>query len=156
MLTLLDNPAEAARLHDHPDLMDTAVDELLRHVGAVEMTKPRYFRRDAQFMGANFGKGEAIMAHLAAANRDPAVFDDPHRFDPGRRPNRHVAFGGGPHFCLGAWLAKAELATVLRRLHALAPDHALAVPEGDLRWTGQSGIRALVSLPLTPNPPKGM
>lgn len=152
VLTLLDNPAELARLRADPALEETAVDELLRHTGTVEMTKPRYLRRDAEFEGVRFGRGQAVMAHLAAANRDPAVFADPDRLDLGRRPNRHLALGGGPHFCLGAWLAKAELAAILR----LLPDVALAVPEEALQWTGQGGIRALRALPLTLRRPAGI
>ncbi len=156
VLTLLQYPDELARLRVDPTMEATAIDELLRFVGAVEMTKPRYLLRDADFMGTRFRKGDAIMAHLSAANWDAEVFADPHRLDLARKPNRHVAFGGGPHFCLGAWLAKAELAVVLRRLWAKAPDVALAVPMDDLRWTRQSGIRALVTLPLTPTPHTGM
>ena len=156
VLTLLKNPAQLARLLADPALEGAAVDELLRHTGTVEMTKPRYLRRDAEFMGVPFRRGEAVMAHLAAANRDPAVFDDPDTLDPGRRPNRHLALGGGPHFCLGAWLAKAELAAALRLLFARHPGVALGVPEAELRWTGQAGIRALRHLPLTRPPRAGM
>jgi len=149
VLTLLKNPGELARLRSDPSLEVTAVDELLRHVSAVEMTKPRYLRQDARFLGVPFKRGQAVMAHLAAANRDPAVFDDPDRLDLGRTPNRHLALGGGPHFCLGAWLAKAEVAAILRLLWRRAPDLALAVPEENLQWSGQAGIRALRTLPLT-------
>ncbi len=156
VLTLLQHPNELARLRADPSIEAAAVEELLRFVGAVEMTKPRYLRHDAEFMGTRFRKGDAIMAHLSAANRDATAFNDPHRLDLTRKPNRHVALGGGPHFCLGAWLAKAELAVVLRRLWVKAPDVAVAMPEGDLRWTRQSGIRALTTLPLTPTPHAGM
>ena len=156
VLTLLNNPSELGRLQADPALEGTAMDELLRHVSAVETTKPRYFLRDTEFLGEPFTRGQAIMAHLAAANRDPEMFDDPDRLDLGRKPNRHLAFGGGPHFCLGAWLAKAELAAVLRLLWKRWPDVALAVSEDDLHWTGQAGIRALRTLPLTPSPLGGM
>ena len=156
VLTLLRYPAERARLMNDPQVAATAADELLRHVSAVEMTKPRYLLRDGEFMGRAFLRGEAVMAHLAAANRDPTVFDDPDRLDLGRTPNRHLAFGGGPHFCLGAWLAKAEISIAMRLLWRRAPDLALAVPESDLEWTGQAGLRALARLPLTPSPRAGM
>ena len=151
VLTLLDHPEAIAHLNE-----DTAADELLRHVSAVELTKPRYLLRDADFLGERFERGQAIMAHLAAANRDPAVFDDPDRLDLGRKPNRHLALGGGPHFCLGAWLAKAELMTVLRLLWKRWPEVSLAVAADDLHWTGQAGIRALRTLPLTPSLRTGM
>jgi len=156
VLTLLKHPAERARLSADSSLEGTAVDELLRYVGAVEMAKPRYVRRDTVFLGYPLRRGQAVMVHLAAANRDPALFDDAARLDLGRRPNRHLALGGGPHFCLGAWLTKLELAVILRLLWVRAPDVALAVLEDDLRWTGQAGIRALCALPLTPTPRKGM
>ncbi len=156
ILTLLDHPAERARLDTDAALEVTATDELLRHVSAVEMTKPRYLLRDMDFLGVPFKRGQAIMAHLAAANRDPAVFDYPDRLDLGRKPNRHLAFGGGPHFCLGAWLAKAELTAVLRLLWKQWPDVKLAVPKADLQWTAQTGIRALRTLPLTPSPRAGI
>jgi len=156
VLTLLNHPVERRRLNADPALEATAVDELLRYVSAVELTKPRYLLRDTEFLGETVSRGQAIMAHLAAANRDPAMFDDPNRLDLGRKPNRHLAFGGGPHFCLGAWLARAELAAILRLLWKRWPDVALAVPEGDLHWTGQAGIRALRTLPLTPSPHAGM
>lgn len=156
VLALLENPEQRDRLIADPALEGRAMDELLRHTGSVEMTKPRYLRRDAVFMGVPFRRGEAVMAHLAAANRDPAVFDDPDRLDLGREGNRHLALGGGPHFCLGAWLAKAELGIVLRLLFARAPGVALAVPEAELRWRALSGMRALERLPLTRTARAGM
>lgn len=126
MLALFEHPEEYERLRADPDgLLPTAVDEMLRWVSPV-----RYFRRtvttDTELHGVPLRAGDALTVQYAAANRDPRVFDDPHRFDVGRTPNEHIAFGGrGPHYCLGATLARVEIVAmfdeILRRLPGLRP-----------------------------------
>ncbi|MCL4145758.1 UNVERIFIED_CONTAM: hypothetical protein GTU68_015929 [Idotea baltica] len=150
VLALIQHPDQLRRLRDDPALMAPAVDELLRYVSPVEGTKPRFALHDTEFEGVSFKKGQFLMASLSAANTDPAAFEDPEMLDLGRQKNSHVAFGGGVHFCLGAWLAKAEMEVLLERLLARAPSLALAVPESELRWVERIGMRALKSLPLTP------
>ena len=149
VLALLQNPDQLQRLRHDPGLIPSAVDELLRYVTPVEITKPRFPFADMTFEGVAMAKGQLVMAHLAAANSDPAAFTDAETLDLGREKNRHVAFGGGPHFCLGAWFAKAEMEVLLQRLLARASTLALAVPESELRWTERIGLRALERLPLT-------
>jgi cytochrome P450 len=89
-----------------------------------------------------------VFACLASANSDPAVFDDPERLDLRRHPNRHVAFGDGIHFCLGAALARAEVGIALRRLFTRFPDLALAIPRSRVRFSQRLGTHALMSLPV--------
>jgi cytochrome P450 len=122
MLALLRHPGELARLRDDPALVRTGVEELLRYDGPVHVTA-RIATRDVEIGGETIRAGEQVVAILGAANRDPAQFGDPDRLDVARAPNRHLAFGGGPHFCLGASLARLEgqiaFATMLRRLRGL-------------------------------------
>lgn len=124
-LALLRHPDQLARLRDDPGLARPAVEELLRYDGPVHVTA-RIALEDLHIGGFAIRSGEQVVAMLGAANRDPAQFPDPHRLDVSRHPNRHLAFGGGPHFCLGASLARIEgqiaFETMLRRL----PDLELA------------------------------
>jgi hypothetical protein len=124
-LALLRNRDQLDRMRNDPSLVRTGVEELLRYDGPVHVTA-RIAIDDLEIGGHTISEGEQVVAILGAANRDPAQFPDPHRLDVGRTPNRHLAFGGGPHFCLGASLARIEgqlaFETMLRRL----PDLELA------------------------------
>ncbi len=148
VLALLQHPAQLARLRRHENLMSPAVDELLRFVSPVQISKPRYATENTEIDGTPIKQGERLMAVLASGNADPGIFERPESLDLERRANRHLAFGHGPHFCLGAQLARAEMAIILQRLFDRFPDLRLAVPEEDLRWTRRIGLRALQSLPL--------
>lgn len=152
VLELLRNPDELSRLKSDWSLADRATDELLRHVSPVQMTKPRFVLEDITLAGRTYQRGAYLMALLASANRDPDAFDNPERIDIGRRPNRHVAFGNGPHICLGLHLARVEMQVALEKLFQRYPDTRLAVPEADLRWTRRMGLRALTRLPLALRP----
>ena len=130
-LALLRNPSELARLREDPSLVRTGVEELLRYDGPVHVTA-RIALEDVEIGGETVREGEQAVAILGAANRDPGQFPEPDRLDVARAPNRHLAFGGGPHFCLGASLARMEgqiaFASLLRRLPDLelvteAPAH---------------------------------
>src|SRR5262249_31384535 len=105
---LLEHPAELARLRDQPELWDSAVGEIVRHRGPVHGTKPVYPSQDVTLHGVTFARGTPTMPLLAAANHDPRAFPEPDRFDVARTPNRHLGFGFGAHFCLGAQLARME------------------------------------------------
>jgi cytochrome P450 len=148
VLALLQRPDELKRLKTDPALMPSAVDELLRFVSPVQMSKPRYATEATTLDGAPIERGQRLMALLASANADPDMFENPAKMDLARKPNRHVAFGHGPHVCLGLQLARAEMAIVLECLLARYPGMRLATPEDDLRWTRRIGLRALESLPL--------
>src|SRR5206468_2240618 len=102
---LIRHPAELARLRARTELAASAVDECLRYDGPIILT-PRVLHADVEFGGRILPRDAKVWGMLAAADRDPEVFPDPDRFDIERRPNDHLAFGGGPHFCLGAHLAK--------------------------------------------------
>src|SRR5439155_14342673 len=107
MLALLGNPDERRRLQNDPGLIMTAVEELLRFDSPVQATS-RVVREPLEFKGKKFEPGHTVLNLLGAANRDPAQFSDPDSLDLSRRDNRHIAFGYGIHFCLGAPLARVE------------------------------------------------
>jgi cytochrome P450 len=123
---LLNSPDQLARLSADPSLWPNAIEEILRLESPVQLSA-RVALTDTVVAGTLVRAGEMVVIYLAAANRDPAVFDDPHRFDVGR-PNagKHLAFSGGRHFCLGAALARAEGEVGLRRFFTHFPDAQLA------------------------------
>jgi cytochrome P450 len=119
---LLDNPEQLQKLRDRPQLWPNAVEELLRLESPVQLTA-RVARADTVVAGTPVRQNQMVLVYLAAANRDPAVFVDPHRFDVERdNAGRHLAFSGGRHFCLGAALARAEGEVGLRAFFDFFPD----------------------------------
>ncbi len=127
---------------------DLAVEEFLRFLSPVQFTKPRFVRRDVDLGGVTVKKGARIMAMLAAANMDPAANPHPERLDLARRPNRHVAFGTGIHFCLGHQLARIEGKCALKALFQRWPRLTLAVPETEITWRKRAGLNAIDRLPV--------
>lgn len=148
LFALLSHRDQLERLRRDPGLMPTCVEECLRYVSPVQMTKPRFIKRDLVWQGRQFHRGEMFAAFLAAANCDPAKFEQPHDFDIARHPNPHLSFGTGVHFCLGFQLARAEAAIAFERLLARFPDVRLGAREGDIAWRKRLGIRALTQLPV--------
>ena len=146
--TLLEHPDQLARLRAEPELWDSAVEEILRHRGPVHGTKPLYPSEDVTFHGVTFKRGSATIPLLAAANHDPTVFPDPDRFDVARSPNRHLGFGFGAHFCLGAQLARMETRVALRNLVERNPNLRLAVPPSELVIQRLPGWHRHQSLPV--------
>ncbi|MFI4986507.1 MAG: cytochrome P450 [Alphaproteobacteria bacterium] len=143
VLALIRNPRELARLKAEPELAESAVEEFLRYDGPVQALT-RIARVDVEIGGQRIGTGERLVLMLTGANRDPAQFRDPDRLDLAREPNRHIAFGYGIHFCLGAPLARLEARIALSRLVARLPELALA--EAPLEWLDSlvfRGMRAL-------------
>lgn len=123
---LLNHPDQLALLAADPSLWGGAVEEILRLESPVQLSA-RVARRDTDIAGTSVRAGELVVVYLAAANRDPAVFEDPHRFDVTRvNAGKHLAFSGGRHFCLGAALARAEGEVGLRRFFTHFPDVQLA------------------------------
>ncbi|MBV8170207.1 MAG: cytochrome P450, partial [Alphaproteobacteria bacterium] len=145
LLTLLRQPAALARLRDDPSIIEPAVEELLRYESPSQHTG-RIAPDDVMLGGQLVRKRDAVMAVMAAANRDPDRFPDPDRLDLTRTDNRHLAFGWAAHFCFGAPLARMEgqiaFATLLRRLRDLALEPA------PLTWRENLGLRGLTALPV--------
>ncbi|MEM9277120.1 MAG: cytochrome P450 [Pseudomonadota bacterium] len=146
--TLLNHPDQLALLKEDWNNLDLAVEELLRFVSPVQTTKPRFVRENCEVQGVGLTKGDIIMPLLAASNFDPELFENPEDFDIGRKPNRHVAFGTGIHFCLGHQLARLELRSALQSLFTTYPDLKLGVPDEDIRWNERFGLRSIQHLPL--------
>jgi cytochrome P450 len=126
-----------------------AVEEFLRFVSPVQLSKPRFVRKDVDLGGVRVKRGETIMAMVAAANMDLAVNACPERLDLERAPNHHLAFGTGIHFCLGHQLARIEAKCALQALFRRWPTLELAVPEQQIRWRPRPGLRAIARLPVT-------
>jgi cytochrome P450 len=148
LLEILRHKEQRLRLQGDMSLMPLCVEECLRHVSPVQFTKPRWAARDTMVAGHEIKRGEIVAAFLTAANRDPEKFVDAHRFDICRRPNPHISFGTGIHFCLGFQLARAEAMIAFERILTRFPDVALAVDPSRIVWRKRVGIRALVSLPV--------
>jgi cytochrome P450 len=145
VLSLLRHPDQLARLRGERSLTTSAAEEILRFESPVQMTSRRALA-DGKFAGRRVKAGEALQLFLGAANRDPARFPDPDRFDIARGDNRHVAFGFGPHFCLGAALAREELRIALDHLLDRLPGLELAVDE--VAWQPTIDFRGPLALPV--------
>ena len=145
-LALLRHPDQLKRLRDNPALIGSAVEELLRFDGPVQRTA-RIPSEDIVIDGHTIAKGEMVMPFIGAADRDPAQFPDPDRLDIGRADNRHIAFGWGIHFCLGAPLARVEGQIAINTLVQRFPKLALATESPEFRES--LTLRGLKSLPVT-------
>jgi cytochrome P450 PksS len=147
-LALLQHPDQMERLRADGDLMKSAVEELLRFTNPLETATERYARQELVIADTTIPQGSLVLAVLASANRDDAQFAAPNALDIARADNRHLAFGLGPHFCLGAPLARLEgqiaLGTLLRRL----PDLRLRSDASALRWRTTPTLRGLEALPV--------
>ena len=145
---LLKNPGLRDWLEEDRSRSDLAVEEFLRFITPVQFTKPRFVRRDAELGGVKLKKGDKIMVMLAAANMDPQANTHPERLDLQRKPNQHIAFGTGIHFCLGHKLARIEGRCALKSLLRRWPKLALAVDESEITWRKRPGLKAIDHLPV--------
>ncbi|MBW0132696.1 cytochrome P450 family protein [Pseudonocardia abyssalis] len=150
VLALLRHPDQLALLVRRPELIDTAVEEILRWTGTVGGTKPTYAAEEVEWHGVRIPRGAMVMPLLASANRDPAVFDRPEEFDITRSPNPHIAFSRGAHFCLGANLARMEARIAIGNLLARFPGTRLAVDPADLATEPTPLMVRLRGLPVVP------
>lgn len=125
-----------------------AVEEFLRFVSPVQFSKPRYVRQDVDLDGVKLRKGDRIIAMIVAANLDPEANEHPERLDLARRPNRHLSFGTGIHFCLGHQLARIEATCALQALFTRWPKLTLAVDPSAIHWRRRPGIRMIADLPV--------
>jgi cytochrome P450 PksS len=148
LFALMSHEDQLRRLRSDPSLMPTCVEECLRYVSPVQMTKPRFATRDVVWQGRQFRRGDMFAGFLAAANCDPTKFEHPHNFDITRHPNPHLSFGTGVHFCLGFQLARAEAAIAFERIISRFPDIRLDIESGKIKWRKRPGIRALAHLPV--------
>ncbi|WP_320777116.1 cytochrome P450 [Streptomyces sp. CRN 30] len=147
---LLVRPERYASLLGRPDVLPRAVEELLRYVPLPNgFAFPRYATEDVELGGALIRTGEPVLVDTAAANRDPEVFDDADALVLDRPVNQHLSFGHGPHYCIGAHLARVELQVALEVLTEDMPGLRLAVPETELRWKTGSMVNGLYELPVT-------
>nr|CAM34359.1 putative cytochrome P450 dependend monoxygenase [Streptomyces tendae] len=149
LLALVRRPADLAALRDRPELMPTAVDELLRRSQAGSgLGAMRIALEDVEIHGVRIAAGDAVLPWINAANRDPRVFDDPDGLLLDRKPNAHLSFGHGIHHCLGAQLGRMELEIALGALLRRMPGLRLAVPEADLQWSSQLAFSRPRTLPV--------
>jgi cytochrome P450 len=151
ILTLTRQPDKMAQLRAHPEIIESAVEELLRYETPSQHTA-RIVKQDTEIGGKLMKKGEAVMAVMAAGNRDPERFPNPDELDLTRTDNRHLAFGWAAHFCFGAALARMEARISYLALLARMEDIRVAVPESTLEWRTNSGLRGLSALPLAFRP----
>ena len=147
-LLLLRAPDQLARLREDPALLGPAIEELLRLACPVDHASERYAREDVDLGGVTIPRGSLVLVGVASANADGAQFADAERLDLGRAENRHLSFGLGPHYCLGAPLARLEGRIAIGELVRRFPDLRLAVPPERLRWRPGILLRGLVSLPV--------
>jgi cytochrome P450 len=145
MYTLLQHPEETAQLRDNPEMIRTAVEEILRYESPVQFTA-RVVKEDIEVYGQRIPKKWTILCMLGAANRDPKRFKEPNRFDLKRLNNQHLAFSAGPHFCIGGQLARLEGQIALLNLVQRFPEMKRIGPRPE--WASTFGFRGLKSLPV--------
>ena len=148
-LALLEHPDQLEKLRSEPELIKPAIEELLRFVCPVEMATERYAREDITIAGTTIPRGELVLAVIGSANRDANYFDNPDSLDVTRENNKHLAFGLGAHYCLGAPLSRLEgqiaISTLVRRM----PNLHLSIAPDQIRWRGGIILRGLEGLPVS-------
>jgi pentalenolactone synthase len=145
---LLANPAQWQALRADPSLIGSAVEEIMRTPGALGGGVPRYARTDLEVGGVQVKAGELVLLDTGAGNHDPAVFEDPDRFDVARQGAGHLTFGYGARYCIGAPLARIELQAVFSQLIPKFPDMRLAVPVESLKVRTDTLTGGLIELPV--------
>jgi len=148
-LALLQHPDQMEKLKNDPSFIKSGIEELVRYTTPVETATERYAREDVTIAGVTIPRGEMVFAVIASANRDERYFQNPDGLDITRENNKHLSFGQGAHYCLGAPLARMEgqiaINTLLRRM----PNLRLKVAPESLRWRGGLVLRGLEALPVT-------
>ncbi len=147
-LALLQHPRQREWFLEEPARAEPAIEELLRYTSPVEMAPPRVTREAVTIASVTIPPGEFVIPVLGSANHDESQFTDPDTLDIAREPNRHLAFGHGAHFCLGASLARMEGQIALTTLFRRFPDLRLVQPPEALRWRKVLPIRGLEALPV--------
>ncbi|MGE1032791.1 cytochrome P450 [Bacillus sp. GKis3/1] len=149
VLALLENPNQLQLLKENSKLIDAAIEEGLRYYSPVEVTTSRWADEPFQIHDQTIEKGDMVVIALASANRDETVFENPEVYDITRENNRHIAFGHGSHFCLGAPLAKLEAKIAITTLFNRMPKLQIKGDREEIKWQGNYLMRSLEELPLT-------
>ena len=148
VIALLQHPDQLAKLRANPDLIDSAVEEILRFTSPVYITELAYAGEDMQLHGVSIPKGKVVTACIGSANHDPEMFENPEVFDIERSPNKHLGFGSGIHACLGAPLARMEAKIALTNLLKRNPNLRLAVDSSELELETTLGLHSYKHLPV--------
>ncbi|MFF4694720.1 cytochrome P450 family protein [Streptomyces chattanoogensis] len=148
-LGLLERPDRLDQLRRNPADLPAVVEEFMRYDGPAPLAIRRFAKEDLEIGGVRIPAGDSVLLAVASANRDPARFPDPDRFDHGRDLSGHLALGHGIHYCLGAPLARVETVTALDALIGRFPGLRLALPQAELRRRRSLRARGLISLPVT-------
>src|SRR2546421_2242779 len=147
-LALLEHPDQLEKLRIEPAIIKPAIEELVRFVCPVEMATERYTREEITIAQTPIPRGELVLAVIGSANRDANYFDNPDSLDVTRENNKHLAFGLGAHYCLGAPLSRLEgqiaISTLIRRM----PNLRLSIAPDQIRWRGGIILRGLEALPV--------
>jgi cytochrome P450 PksS len=147
-LALLTHPDQIEKLRREPALIKSAIEELLRYTAPVFMSTERYAREDVTLHGVMIPRGEMTLGVIGSANRDETIFQNPDQLDITREPNKHLSFGQGIHFCLGAPLARMEAQIAINTLLRRMPNLRLKVPPDSLPWRPSMILRGLDVLPV--------
>lgn len=148
MLALLEHPDQLDLLKSRPEHTESAIEEILRYTNPVHHVARRFTTQDITLSGVTVPAYQQVIAHIASANRDPRAFQNPDTFDITRTPNKHVGFGMGIHYCLGAPLARLEGKIAFNALLNRFPNLRLAVPSEKLTWRPAEAVRGLKALPM--------
>ncbi|MFN2511931.1 MAG: cytochrome P450 [Pyrinomonadaceae bacterium] len=149
MLALLEHPEQMEKLRQSPAIINTAIEELLRYTSPVFMSTERYAREDLKIQGVTISRGGLTLGVIGSANRDEKVFENANALDITREPNKHLSFGQGIHFCVGAPLARLEAQIAVKTLLRRMPDLKLSVAVDSLRWRPSMILRGLEGLPAS-------
>ncbi|CAI6048937.1 Cytochrome P450 CYP107DY1 [Paenibacillus sp. JJ-100] len=148
MLALLEHPQQKQLLMDHPDLIQAAVEEVLRFNGPAEISNVRWTTENVDFQGKHIRQGDMVLVALSSANRDSSQYEEPDTFDITRKVNDHIAFGKGVHYCLGAPLARLEGEIAINALLHRLPEIRLNTDAELLEWRPGMIIRGLKAFPV--------
>jgi cytochrome P450 len=148
MIELMRHRDQLRQLLDTPELIDSTIEEMVRFNGPVETSFPRVVYEDIEIGGVGIPQGDMVIPVLLSANRDPDHFEGPDTFDIARDPNKHVGFGFGVHYCLGAPLARLEARIAISKLLDRYPDIDFAVDPAELEWQPGFFLRGVKKLPV--------
>ena len=148
LVELLEHPDQWRATCEDPDLVSGAVEEMFRYVAPAQWVN-RVAREDFEWEGVTIPEGQTLIGGVAAAHRDPTVFDDPDRFDIRRRVRQHLGLGLGPHYCLGASLIRLEAKVAFATLAQRFPDLEMTTSRAELDWSGSNpNMRTVRTLPI--------